>query len=91
MANSFMIANNRVKEIQEEYFDFCLTLLQTIPFEEKELLVLSAKAHFLKEELKKEIMVHLSDCKHAAIAEVENEIKKIRMALKIIAPDDLSD
>jgi hypothetical protein len=85
-----MTTNDRVKEIEEEYFNFCLLLLQKIPYEEEELILLSAKAHFLKNELKKEIVAHLTGCKHEAIAEIENEIEKIRTALKIISEDDLA-
>ncbi len=80
-----MTINNRVKEIQEDYFSFCLTLLQKIPFEENELAMLSTRAHFLRDELKKEIVAHLTGCKHEAISEVESEIKKIRTALKSIS------
>jgi hypothetical protein len=82
-----MTTNNRVKEIQEEYFNFCLTLLQKIPYAEEELKGLSIKAYFLRDELKKETVAHLTGCKHEAIAEVETEIKKIRTALKMIPPD----
>ncbi len=67
--------------VQEEYFEFCLRLLQLIPAEEFCLEQLSQQAYKLRDQLKEEITAHFQNCKGASIHEIESEITRIKEAL----------
>jgi hypothetical protein len=82
-----MTANNRVKEIQEEYFDFCLSLLQKIPIEEINEKQLATKAHSFKESLKQAIIEYEQNFYSEGIEFLQKEIVRLKEALQNKAQD----
>lgn len=76
-----MTTENRIYKLQEEYFEFCLGLLQKIPTGEIHLETFSRKAYQLKNQLRDEIKANLKNFKTEAIREVEEEIEKLRKLL----------
>jgi hypothetical protein len=55
-----MESNNRIEKIQEEYFSFCLELLQKLSNDEN-LELLIAKAYELRNEIKEQISLYLKN------------------------------
>ncbi len=83
-----MTTKNRIITIQEEYFEFCLLLLQKISVEENDVAALASRAHGLKDELKKEIIRYFSDIKTELAEEIEAEIENLKIILKTKPPDN---
>ncbi len=74
-----MVTDNRITKVQEEYFEFCLLLLQKIPDEEIQRNELSLKMYQFRDELKIEIINYMKGFKGELIKEVEAEIEKLRI------------
>ncbi len=73
---------NRLEKIQEEYFEFCIGLLQLVP---NELVVegeFAVKAYWYRDELKKEIAKHFENCNCDTIKVIEGEIEKLKIAIQ---------
>ncbi len=79
--------NNSIVKIQEEYFEFLLSLLQKLPVEKYDLAILGTEAYRFKNELAKEITKHLLEHKGEAIKAIEEKIEELRIELQNISPD----
>ena len=79
--------DNPLTKIQEEYFEFFLTLLQKLSVEENDIVALSTKAYYLKNELKKEITNHLLEHRGEAVKAIEEKIEELRTELQNLSPD----
>ena len=77
-----MITNNRVKELQQKYFDFCTDLIKLIPYENANPDSLMTQAFTFRDELEKEIIQNEIECKHEAIKEIEKEIHQLKIELE---------
>jgi hypothetical protein len=77
-----MEIENRIEKIQQKYFEFCLELLQKTPKEDLEENKLVLKAYRLKDELAKAVTENRKNCKSESIKTLEEEIAKIRVALR---------
>jgi hypothetical protein len=77
------IIKEQISKIQEEYFEFCIELLQKIPKENiPDLEQLSKEAYRFKNELKEEILKHHKNFKDENIRDIEEEIIKLREKLR---------
>jgi hypothetical protein len=71
-----------IEKTQQEYFEFCLSLLQKLPFEEVEKNGWVEKAYSIRDQLRKAIIDHRYDSTRVEIVKsTENEIEKLRTAL----------
>jgi hypothetical protein len=76
-----MTSNNRIVELQQEYFDFCTELIKKIPHEKANPDTLMTKAFKYRDDLEKEIIQNEIACKNEAIKEIEKEIDQLKTAL----------
>ncbi len=77
-----MAKDKGIEKIQEEYFEFCLGLLQIVPNELVNTGELAVKAYWYRDELKKEIVKHFENCNGEAIRVIEEEIEKLRAIIQ---------
>ena len=72
----------KITKIQEEYFVFCLSLLQRIPEENMDDTSSVTAAYLLRDELKNGIVSYLHNLKTEEILTLEFEIQKIKLKLE---------
>ena len=70
-----------IENIQQDYFEFCLSLLQKLPFEEVEKNGWVEKAYSIRDQLRKAIIEHLYYSRVEIVKSTEDEIEKLRIAL----------
>lgn len=72
-----MTENKRIEKIQQEYHEFCLSLLNKVPEENTDKQVLAQRAYHFLEELRMETgRKSLIDYYCPAIIEIKTEINK---------------
>lgn len=72
------MTNNRIITLQEEYNQFCLTLLNHVNIESTDIRTLLETLLKLQVQIREELDSYLKNYKSAAILEVETEIEKLR-------------
>ncbi len=77
-----MQINNRIEEIQEEYFEFCLTLLQKLPVEKIDEDRLASKAYQYRDQLNKAIKQNNKDFSNPTLEEINVKIKELKKELE---------
>ncbi len=82
-----MKTENRIKELQEEYFEFCLTLLQKLPDDIDNKVELAATAHQLRDSLNAAIAQHEKDFYGEAVKAVQSEIEELKISFQNKYPD----
>ena len=75
--------SNRLEKLQEEYFEFCLGLLQKMPQGEIDLEETAKQAYMIRDELKLEISkIWTSEVQDQSISAVRLEIEKLRAEIE---------
>ncbi len=74
--------NNQIRKVKEEYFEFCLSLLQKIPIEEVNEKHLATRAYFLKEQLNLAIVEYEQNFYNHIFDTMREEINKLKMAIE---------
>ena len=76
-----MTLNNQINKVKEEYFEFCLMLLQKIPMEEVSEKKSASRAYSLKEKLNAALIENDRNFYDDFLKTMQSEIDKLRMEL----------
>jgi hypothetical protein len=77
------IIKEQINKIQEEYFEFCMQLLQKIPKENStDLEQLEKRIYLFKIKLREDILKHFKNFKDESIRNLEEEIIELREKLQ---------
>jgi hypothetical protein len=82
-----MTTDNRIKELQKEYFEFCLGLLQKLP-EDIDKGELASRAYHLRDELSIAIVQYQKDFYGEGVKTIQAEIEKLKTIFHNKAPDE---